>query len=109
MLGIVNPSTLVLVEAIKKASKMVIETLKVSSMTKSMITVDAATGGASRICPAFGKTCDKCGGKNHFKTASLSQGMTQRNQMEPTEEINACTDVMSMKLKIVMKTAELGT
>ena len=25
-----------------------------------------------RNCPAFGKTCDKCGGKNHFRTVCKS-------------------------------------
>ena len=26
-----------------------------------------------RNCPAFGKTCDKCGGKNHFRTVCKSK------------------------------------
>ena len=49
MLVIVNPSTLVSVESIKKASKMVIENSKVSKGTKSVITVDAATGGQAEL------------------------------------------------------------
>ena len=29
-------------------------------------------------CPAFGKTCDKCGGKNHFKTICKSEQLGSR-------------------------------
>ena len=30
-------------------------------------------------CPAFGKTCDECGGKNHFRTVCKSSGSDSRS------------------------------
>ena len=41
-------------------------------MTKTVIIVDGATSGAREIVQLSGKTCDKCGQKNHFKTVCKS-------------------------------------
>ena len=45
-----------------------------------------------RNCPAYGKECDKCGGKNTSELClspkNLSQGVPQESQMEP-EKIDA--------------------
>ena len=31
-------------------------------------------------CPAFGKTCDNCGGKNHFKNVCKSKRGSDKNK-----------------------------
>ena len=47
-----------------------------------------------RNCPAFGKTCDKCGGKKNTSglcvspvTKNLSQSVTQEGQIGPREKM----------------------
>ena len=111
MLGIVNPSTLVSVEAIKKASKMVIETLMLNSMTKIVITVDVATREGKGIVQHLAKAVTNVVVKTTLEQSadlvivdlSLSQGMTQEGQIGPIEE-NSSTDTMYMKLVNVMMT-----
>ena len=57
---------------------MVIETLKVSSITKSVITVDAATSGSSGIAQHLAKSVINVVERTALKLcASLSQSMTQ--------------------------------
>ena len=81
---------------LKKASKMIIETLK----AKSVITVDAATGGASGIAQHLEKSVTNVVVKTTLELyASLSQSMTQEEgQSGPmTEKIDAHTDATYLK------------
>ena len=71
LLGIVTP-TAVSVEAIKKG--------KGKSHTKHYSNCKFC--GCSHDkgeCPAFGKTCNKCGGKNHFRTVCKSKESESRH------------------------------
>ena len=57
LLGIVNPSSLVSIDAVKKGKN-------------SQFYSDCKFCGRSHNkgeCPAFGKLCNVCGGKNHFE------------------------------------------
>ena len=65
MLGIVNPSTLVSVEAIRKNFKDDHRNLKCDYCGHSH-------SWGKQNCPAYGKSCDKCSGKNHFRTVCRS-------------------------------------
>ena len=107
LLGIVTPSA-VSVEAISKKGKHT----HYSNCKFCRCTHDKGE------CPAFGKTCNSSGGKNHFDLnvrisqegpviVDLSQGVTQGGQVGPSEKTqeNAWTDVMCMKLKSVMMMA----
>ena len=71
MLGIVNPS-LVSVEVIKQKGK------------KTQIYSDCKFCGRSHNkgeCPAFGKLCNACGGKNHFESKCTQK---RRKRLERT-------------------------
>ena len=57
-LGIVNPSSLTSIDAIKQ---------KFSRGGKYCDFCGWSHKKGKQNCPAFGKTCNKCGGKNHFK------------------------------------------
>ena len=59
MLGIVNPNV-VSVEAIRKNFK--------DDHRDLCAYCGHSHKRGKRNCPAYGKTCDKCSGKNHFKT-----------------------------------------
>ena len=93
---------------------MVIETLKVSSMTKSVITVDTATDRASRIAQHLAKHAINVVERTNLELCvspviedlSLSQSMTQGGQMGQIEKIDARTDVKCMKLKSVTMTIQ---
>ena len=58
LLGIVNPSSLTSIDAIK-AQKF--------SRREDCDFCGWSHKRGKQNCPAFGKTCDRCGGKNHFK------------------------------------------
>ena len=61
--------------------------------------------GGKQNCPAFGKICDKCGGKNHFKTvcklgSGSESGRDQIGHARP--RLNVTIDVIFMMLNAVM-------
>ena len=58
LLGIVNPNSLTSIDAIKQ---------KFSREGKSCDYCGRSHKRGKQNCPTFGKTCDKCDGKNHFK------------------------------------------
>ena len=63
LLGIVNPSSLTSIDAIKQ---------KFSREGKSCDYCGRNHKRGKQNCPAFGKICDKCGGNNHFKNVCKS-------------------------------------
>ena len=73
MLGIVNPSTLMSVEAIKKGFKDGHRDFKGQQHDQKYDYCGRSHRWGKRNYPAFGKTCNKCGGKNHFKTVCKSE------------------------------------
>ena len=70
MLGIENPN-LVSVEAIKKNFKEDHRNLK-GKNDKDCDYFGQSHRKGKRNCPAYGKECDKCGDKNHFKMVCRS-------------------------------------
>ena len=64
LLGIVTPNALTSIDAIK-AQKF--------SRGKDCNYFGWNHRRGKQNCPAFGKTCDKCGGKNHFKSVCKSR------------------------------------
>ena len=92
MLGIVKPN-LVSIEAIKKNFKDDHRDLKCDYCGWSH-------KRGKRNCPAYGKTCEKCGGRNHFRTVcrgpdpvmdlSLSQRCESRRRPDRVNGKNRC-------------------
>ena len=63
LLGIVNPSSLTSIDTIKQ---------KFSREGKSCKYCGRSHKRSKQNYPAFGKICDRCGGKNHFKNVCKS-------------------------------------
>ena len=71
LLGIVTPNALIGVDAIKKNRS--------SQKSGKCDYCDWHHKWGKQNCPAFGKICDKCGGKNHFKSVfRSSQGSDEK-------------------------------
>ena len=103
MLGIVNPSSLVSVDAIKKNFK------GHHGNDQKCDYCGQSHKWGKRNCPAFGKTCDKCGQKNHFKTVCKSSEGSMQNMIQGKGQIgpreNVHIDAVYMKFtKIVIMT-----
>ena len=97
LLGIVTPTALS-VEAIKRGFKDDYRDFK--SQQKCDYCGWSHRRG-KRNCPAFGKTCHKCGGKNHFRTVckskeSESKHYSRRSDRTKRKNINdiECQDDM---------------
>ena len=93
---------------------MVIETLKVSSVTKNVISVDAATGEGKGIAHHLAKAVINAVVRTTLEqfadpvvdqvAMDLSQDVTQEGECQMRPKENAHTDLMCMKLKNVMMT-----
>ena len=106
LLGIVNPNSLTTIDAIK-------HTFSREGKLYDFCGRNHKKG--KKNCPAFGKICDKCGGKNHFKNVCKSDKMyANLINLDPAEgvdqteighigpRVNVPTDVIFMKLIAVM-------
>ena len=91
LLGIVNTSSLTSIDAIKQ---------KFSRRGNCDFCGQSHKKG-KKNCPAFGKICDNCGGKNHFKNVCKSKKIqTKIGHVGP--RVNVPTDVIFTKLIAVM-------
>ena len=93
LLGIVNPANLVSINAIRKNSQYGDKCDYCGHKHKR----------GKQNCPAFGKTCNKCSGRNHFKAMSRSsEGSRHKHEFErkrsDVHEINEeCQNDTSME------------
>jgi hypothetical protein len=59
------------------------------------------SGHAKGRCPAFGKICDNCGGRNHFKKACHKEARQEVKSVEVYEDLLVCQPVKRRKRLLI--------